>query len=121
MPERMRRACYHFTGKLAGCPAFLPVGRGGEGGNGLPQWSQSRPCNGFYISRKSRPVGGELHWALYADSELYSPFYPPGQKATPACRNAFLPTGRHFGVQTRSGLAVDECREGTPRSFEGAQ
>jgi len=28
--------------------------------------------------------------------------YPPTQKATPACRNAFLPEGRHFGVQARS-------------------
>ena len=32
----------------------------GEGGNGLPQWSQSRPYNHIYISRKRRPVGGEL-------------------------------------------------------------
>ena len=39
-----------LTGKSAGCPAFLPVGRGGQGGNGLPQWSQSRPCNHIYIS-----------------------------------------------------------------------
>jgi len=46
-----------FTGKSAGCSAFLPVGRGGEGGNGLPQWSQSRPCNHNYISRKPRPLG----------------------------------------------------------------
>jgi hypothetical protein len=51
----------HLTGKSAGCPAFLPVGGGGEGGNGLPQWSQSRPCNHVYISRKPRPVGGQLH------------------------------------------------------------
>ena len=50
-----------FTGKWAGCPAFLPVGRGEEGGNGLPQWSKSRPCNHNYISRKLRPVGGKLH------------------------------------------------------------
>jgi len=55
-----------FTGKSAGCPAFLPVGRGGEGGNGLPQWSQSRPCNHNYISRKPLPClsadrDGELH------------------------------------------------------------
>jgi len=28
--------------------------------------------------------------------------YPPTQKATPACRNACLPTGKHFGVQARS-------------------
>ena len=28
--------------------------------------------------------------------------YPPTQKAKPACRNACLPTGRHFGVQVRS-------------------
>ena len=41
-----------FTGKSAGCPAFLPVGRGGE---------ESRPYNHIYISRKPRPVGGELH------------------------------------------------------------
>jgi hypothetical protein len=40
------------AGKSAGCPVFLPVGRGGEGGNGLPKWSQSRPCNDSYISRK---------------------------------------------------------------------
>ena len=49
-----------FTGKSAACPAFLPVGRGGEGGNGLPQWSQSRPCNNIYITRKPHPVGWEL-------------------------------------------------------------
>jgi hypothetical protein len=41
-----------FTGKSAGCPAFLPVGRGGE---------KSRPCNYIYITPKPRPVGGELH------------------------------------------------------------
>jgi hypothetical protein len=40
------------TGKSAGCPAFLPVGRGGE---------ESRPCNHIYVTRKPRPVGGELH------------------------------------------------------------
>jgi hypothetical protein len=41
-----------FAGKSAGCPAFLPVGRGGE---------ESRPYNHIYITRKLRPVGGELH------------------------------------------------------------
>jgi len=48
-----------FTGKSAGCPAFLPVGRGGE---------ESRPCNHIYITRKPQPclsrlngMGGELH------------------------------------------------------------
>ena len=51
-----------IAGKSAGCPAFLPVGRGGEGGNGLQHWSQSRPCNHIYITRKPRPVGGELHF-----------------------------------------------------------
>ena len=40
------------TGKSAGCPAFLPVGRGGE---------ESRPCNHIYLTRKPRPEGGELH------------------------------------------------------------
>jgi hypothetical protein len=40
------------TGKSAGCPAFLPVSRGGE---------ESRPYNCIYISRKPRPVGVELH------------------------------------------------------------
>jgi len=35
--------------------------RGGEGGNGLQDWSQSRPCNHNYISRKPRSVSGELH------------------------------------------------------------
>jgi len=40
------------TGKSAGCPAFLPVGRGGE---------ESRPCNRNYISRKPRSVSAELH------------------------------------------------------------
>jgi len=29
--------------------------RGGEGGNGLPKWSQSRPYNYIFISRKPRP------------------------------------------------------------------
>jgi hypothetical protein len=52
-PRSLRMA---IAVKSAGCPAFLPVGRGGEGGNGLPQWSQSRPCNYIYISRKPRPV-----------------------------------------------------------------
>ncbi len=42
-----------FTGKSVGCPAFLPVGSGGE---------ESRPCKHIYISRKPRPVGGELQW-----------------------------------------------------------
>ncbi len=28
----------------------------GEGGNGLQNWSQSRPCNHIYITRKPRPV-----------------------------------------------------------------
>ena len=41
-----------LTGKSAGCPAFLPVGRGGE---------ESRTSNRIYISRKPRPVSGELH------------------------------------------------------------
>jgi hypothetical protein len=36
-----------FTGKSAGCPAFLPLDRGGE---------ESRPYNHIYISRKPRPV-----------------------------------------------------------------
>ena len=44
------------AGKSAGCPVFLPVGRGGE---------ESRPCNDSYISRKPRPVGGELHLFRY--------------------------------------------------------
>ena len=40
-----------------------------EDGNGLPQWSQSRPYDHIYISRKPRPVpavgrGGELHLIL---------------------------------------------------------
>ena len=35
---------------------------GEEGGNGLPQWSQSRPSNRLYISRKLRRVGRELHF-----------------------------------------------------------
>ena len=46
-----------ITGKSAGCPAFLPVGRGGE---------ESRSCHHIEITRKPRPVpavgrGGELH------------------------------------------------------------
>ena len=32
--------------------------------------------------------------------------YPPTQKTTPTCRNACLPTGRHFEVQARA-LPVD--------------
>jgi len=42
-------------------------GIGGEGGNGLQNWSQSRPCNRVYISRKPllclsrlNGMGGEL-------------------------------------------------------------
>jgi hypothetical protein len=38
----------------------LPASRQ-EGGNGLQKWSQSRPYNDIFISRKPRPVGGELH------------------------------------------------------------
>jgi hypothetical protein len=30
----------------------MPRPVGGEGGNGLLQWSQSRPCNHIYITRK---------------------------------------------------------------------
>jgi len=41
-----------LTGKSAGCPDFLPVGRGGE---------ESRPYNHIFISRKPRPLSGELH------------------------------------------------------------
>ena len=42
---------------------------GGDSGNGLPQWNQSRPYDHIYISRKPRPVsavgrGGELHLIL---------------------------------------------------------
>ena len=50
-------------------------------------------------------------------------FYPPTQKATPACRNACLPTGKHFGVEAGpSGrgrrrpepmASNDECEEDT--------
>ena len=54
-------------GQVGWMPRFLPVGRGREGGNGLPQWSQSRPCNHIDITRKPRPCacpvltgGGEL-------------------------------------------------------------
>ena len=46
---------FQFTGKSAGCPAFLPVGRGGD---------ESRPYNHIYISRKPRPVGEELHFLI---------------------------------------------------------
>ncbi len=46
-----------FTGKSAGCPGFLPVGRGGEGGNGLPQWSQSRPYNRILRFPEAPPYG----------------------------------------------------------------
>ena len=41
-----------FTGKSAGCPAFLPLGRGGE---------ESRPYNHIFLSRKPHPLGGEIH------------------------------------------------------------
>ena len=47
---------------------WMPLFLGGEGGNGLPQWSQSRPCTHIDITRKPRPCacpvltgGGELH------------------------------------------------------------
>jgi hypothetical protein len=33
---------------------------GGEGGNGLLQWSQSRPYHPVYISRKPRPWVGSF-------------------------------------------------------------
>jgi hypothetical protein len=50
-------------GKSAGCPAFLPVGRGGE---------ESRPCNHIYITRKLPPsyVGGELHFPVYGEKRM---------------------------------------------------
>jgi hypothetical protein len=41
-----------FTGKSAGCPTFLPLGRGGE---------ESRPYNHIFLSRKPHPLGGESH------------------------------------------------------------
>ena len=47
------RSPFRVAGKSAGRSAFLPVGRGGE---------ESRPCNQIHISRKPRPVGGELHY-----------------------------------------------------------
>ena len=46
-PANLRRV----AGKLAGCPAFLPVGRGGE---------ESRPSNDFYLTRKFRPGDGSF-------------------------------------------------------------
>jgi hypothetical protein len=49
-----------FHGQVGWMPCLL----GGEGGNGLPQWSQSPPYNHIYISRKPRPVGGELHCVI---------------------------------------------------------
>ena len=37
-------------------------------------------------------------------------FYPPTQKTTPACRNACLPTGKHFGEQARAlAVGLHEC------------
>ena len=48
----MLNTLFLFTGKSAGCPAFLPLGRGGEEG---------RPYKHIFISGKPRPVGGELH------------------------------------------------------------
>ncbi|OGP61081.1 MAG: hypothetical protein A2162_11830 [Deltaproteobacteria bacterium RBG_13_52_11b] len=54
------------TGKSAGCPALPACGRqvGGEDGYGLQHWSQSRPYNHIHITRKPRPVGGELQSEL---------------------------------------------------------
>ena len=62
-----------FTGKSAGCPAFLLQGRGGN-----------RPYNHIFISRKPRPVGGELfHYlpilirpalANFSDENIYTEF-----------------------------------------------
>jgi hypothetical protein len=73
-----------FTGKSAGCPAFLPVGKGGE---------ESRPCNHNYISRKPRPVGGELHiqnvksimvnGSLYSIAKGHMLKYGKGKETTP--------------------------------------
>ena len=49
-------------------PRLPAYSRSGKDGNGLPEWSQSRPCNYVYISRKPQPclsrlngMGGELH------------------------------------------------------------
>ena len=47
---------FRFTGKPTGCPGFPVLTGGGEGGNGLQHWSQSRPCNPIYNIRKPRPV-----------------------------------------------------------------
>ena len=69
-----------FTGKSAACPAFLPVGRGEEGGNGLSKWSQSRPYNHIYITRKLAALSadrqaqvGQLH---SKNSKRFKESYP---------------------------------------------
>jgi hypothetical protein len=51
------------TGASTECPALPACGRqvGGDGGNGLQNWSQSRQYYKITLTRKPRPVGGELH------------------------------------------------------------
>jgi len=43
-------------GQVGWMPAFPVLTEGGEGGNGLQTWSQSRPCNNIILTRKPRPV-----------------------------------------------------------------
>ena len=42
-------------GQVGWMPAFRVLTEGGEGGNGLQTWSQSRPCNNIFLTRKPRP------------------------------------------------------------------
>ena len=48
-----RAACHGQVGWTRRLPR---LNGGGEGGNGLPKWSQSRPCDRTNISRKPRPM-----------------------------------------------------------------
>ena len=69
-------------------PPCLPAGRqvGGE---------ESRPCNHVYISRKPRPVGGELHLLKEHPSSFVR-----------GNRNKFK--GTHIQKQLNMGLAISK-------------
>jgi hypothetical protein len=52
---------FQFTGKSAGCPAFLPVGRGGE---------ESRPCNPIYNTGSLAPWAENFYLIVSLDLEF---------------------------------------------------
>jgi len=70
--------CYRSRASRLDAPPCLSrlSGMAGGGGNGLPQWSQSRPCNHIYITQKPQPclsrlngMGEELHCSTHLRRE----------------------------------------------------